>query len=189
MELHGPRVLLRPMRLDDFDAWREVRLANVDWLERWEPAGGPSAVRYSYQEYARGVSFADGQANADRGYRFGVFEDNALRGQISLSEISRGAFQSAFVGYWVDGRHAGRGLIPESVRSVIDYAFSGLRLHRVQASIIPRNAASIRVAEKVGLHFEGMAHRYIQINGVWEDHNLYAITVEQWPTSSGGLGG
>lgn len=173
-------MILRPYRLADFDTWRDVRLANVDWLEKWEPAGPPHRVRYSYEEFARGASYSDGQANADRGYRFGVFEDGALRGQITLSEVSRGAFQSAFVGYWVDGRQAGRGLTPEAVRVVLAFAFGRLRLHRVQAAIIPRNVASIRVVEKVGMRREGLALRFIQINGVWEDHYLYAITGEEW---------
>ena len=179
MELRGPRVLLRPYRLEDFAAWREVRLANVDWLERWEPLG-PAGDRYSYEEFARSVSYADGQARGDRGYRFAVWEDDGLRGQVTLNEISRGALQSAYVGYWVDGRHAGRGIIPEAVRVVLGFAFGPLRLHRVQASIIPRNTASIRVAEKLGMRLEGLALRYIQINGVWEDHYFFALTAEEW---------
>ena len=164
----------------DFEAWREVRMANVEWLDRWEPLGPPPEVRYSRQEFARGVSFAEGQARADRGYRFGVFEDGSLRGQLTLSEVSRGAFQSAFLGYWVDGRHAGRGIVPEAVRVLLGYAFGGLRLHRVQVAIIPRNAPSLRVAEKVGFRREGVAQRYIQINGVWEDHVLFAMTSEEF---------
>jgi [ribosomal protein S5]-alanine N-acetyltransferase len=180
MELRGSRVVLRPFRLEDYDAWRSVRLANLDWIDSWEPAGPPPDVRYSREEFARGISFADGLSRADRGYRFAVWEANDLRGQIALNEISRGAFQNAYVGYWVDGRHAGRGLMTDALRVVLGYAFDTLGLHRVQASIIPHNAPSIRVAEKVGMRLEGLAARYIQINGVWEDHRIYALTAEEW---------
>ena len=178
MELRGPRVVLRPYGPEDFEAWREARQANREWLEKWEPLG-PAGDRYSREEFGRALSYAEGQARSDRGYRFAVWEGGGLRGQVAVSEISRGAFQSGYVAYWVDGRHAGRGLIPEAVRVLLDHAFSQLRLHRVQASIIPRNTPSIRVAEKVGMRLEGLALRYIQINGVWEDHYMYAITAEE----------
>lgn len=180
VEMRGVRVVLRPYRLEDFEAWREVRLSNIDWLEHWEPLGPPSDTRYTYEEFARAVTESEARARADRGYRFLVWEDGELRGQVALNEISRGAFQNVHIGYWVDGRHAGRGLIPEAVRLLIGYAFTTLRLHRVQAAVIPRNQASTRVLEKVGMRLEGMAARYIQINGVWEDHNVYAITSEEW---------
>jgi ribosomal-protein-alanine N-acetyltransferase len=88
--------------------------------------------------------------------------------------------QSAFVGYWIDQAVAGLGLMPESVVTVLQYAFDTLRLHRVEINIIPRNAPSRRVVEKLGLRFEGIAERYLEIDGAWEDHAHYAITAEEW---------
>ena len=75
---------------------------------------------------------------------------------------------------------AGHGYVPEAVVAVLRFAFEDLQLHRVQISIVPRNRASRRVVEKLDLREEGLAERYLQINGVWEDHIRYAITSEEW---------
>jgi ribosomal-protein-alanine N-acetyltransferase len=70
--------------------------------------------------------------------------------------------------------------MPEAVVTMLQYAFESLRLHRIEINIIPRNAASRRVVEKLGLRFEGIAERYLEIDGAWEDHARYAITAEEW---------
>lgn len=101
-------------------------------------------------------------------------------GEINLSSIQRGPFQSGHLGYWIDQSYAGRGLVPEAVVVVFRFAFEELGLHRVQVSIIPRNRASRRVAAKLGLRDEGIAVRYLEIDGRWEDHIRYAITAEEW---------
>jgi ribosomal-protein-alanine N-acetyltransferase len=84
------------------------------------------------------------------------------------------------VGYWIDEALAGRGFTPEAAAVLIRFAFEEVGLHRIQVSIIPRNAASRRVATKLLLREEGIAQRLLEINGVWEDHVCYAITVEEW---------
>jgi ribosomal-protein-alanine N-acetyltransferase len=94
--------------------------------------------------------------------------------------VHRGPFQSAYVGYWIDEAHAGKGYMPESVVVVCRFGFDDLRLHRLQIAIIPRNRASRRVVEKLHIREEGVALRYLEINGVWEDHVRYAITAEEW---------
>jgi ribosomal-protein-alanine N-acetyltransferase len=114
------------------------------------------------------------------GHGFGLFVDGRFAGEININSIHRGAFQSAYVGYWVDQAQAGRGLIPEALVLVLKFAFEDLGLHRVQVAIIPRNSASRRVVEKLGLREEGVAVRYLEIAGVWEDHVRYAITEEEW---------
>jgi ribosomal-protein-alanine N-acetyltransferase len=114
------------------------------------------------------------------GYGFGIFVDGSFAGEVNVNSIHRGAHQSAYIGYWVDERLAGQGYMPESVVVVLRFCFEVLDLHRVQISIIPRNTASRRVAEKLGLRDEGVAVRYLEINGVWEDHVRYAITAEEW---------
>ena len=86
----------------------------------------------------------------------------------------------ANVGYWIDIEHAGHGYMPEAVAVVLRFAFDELALHRVEAAIVPRNAKSRRVAEKLGLRDEGTAERFLQIRGVWEDHVRYGITAEDW---------
>jgi ribosomal-protein-alanine N-acetyltransferase len=114
------------------------------------------------------------------GYGFGIFYEGRFVGEITLSSIQRGPLQSAYIGYWIDQAVAGRGLMPEAVVTMLQYAFESLRLHRVEINIIPRNAPSRRVVEKLGLRFEGIAERYLEIDGAWEDHARYAITAEEW---------
>ena len=97
-----------------------------------------------------------------------------------MSSIQRGPFQNAYVGYWIDQALAGRGYAPEALVVVIRFAFEELDLHRLQVSIIPRNRPSRRVVEKLGLRNEGVAVRYLQIDGRWEDHSRFAITTEEW---------
>ncbi|MEM7092698.1 MAG: GNAT family protein [Actinomycetota bacterium] len=180
--LTGRRVTLRPLRDEDFDEWREVRLANEDWLLKWEPLrppGTPDPVRDRSAFHARcDARRRDRQAGT--GYGFGVFIGGSFAGEMNLSAVSRGAHQSCYVGYWIDHRHAGNSYTPEALVAVMQFAFEELKLHRVQISIIPRNSASRRVVEKLDIRDEGVAQRYLQINGVWEDHLRYAVTYEEW---------
>lgn len=182
--LVGPRVMLRPLRGSDFPAWRDVRRASRDWLEPWEPrpeVGSADPVADADAFRAR-CSAWDRQRQFDAAYGFGLFlrEDDRFIGEVSLGTVHRGPFQSASIGYWVDRRHAGRGYVPEGVALIIRYGFDDLHLHRLEAAIVPRNAASRRVAAKLGLREEGTSERFLQINGVFEDHVRYAITAEEW---------
>jgi ribosomal-protein-alanine N-acetyltransferase len=106
---------------------------------------------------------------------------------VTLSSIQRGPFQSAFIGYWVDQARAGQGLVPEAVVVTLQFAFESLGLHRVEISIIPRNQASRRVVEKLGIRMEGVAERFLEIDGNWEDHARYGITSEEWVLRRGEL--
>ena len=113
---------------------------------------------------------------------FGVFVNatDELVGRVQLSGIAPAPFESAYLGYSVSEGHNGRGYATEAVRQTLEIAFEELGLHRVQAAVMPINPASIRVLEKTGFREEGLALRYLQINGVWEDHKLFAITAEEW---------
>ena len=114
------------------------------------------------------------------GFGFGIFYDGRFGGEITLSSIQRGPFQNGSIGYWIDEELAGEGLIPEAVVVVLQFAFEALRLHRVEIAIIPRNMASRRVVEKLGLRNEGVALGFLEIDGQWEDHVRYAMTAEEW---------
>jgi ribosomal-protein-alanine N-acetyltransferase len=95
----------------------------------------------------------------------------------------RGAWQNATLGYFVGEAWGGRGYASEAVRQAVEFAFNRIGLHRVQAAVMPRNVRSIRVVEKNGFRLEGMAERYLQIDGRWEDHLIYSITSDEWPAS------
>lgn len=184
-ELSGKRVLLRPLSVADFEAWREVRARSRNWLVKWEPRpvpGQPDAVQ-DKRAFAARCNARLRERELGTGYGFGVFvgqRPERFSGEINISSVQRGPFQNAYVGYWIDEAMAGHGYIPEAFVIVCRFAFEDLMLHRLQASIIPRNRPSIRVAEKLGLRNEGTALRYLEINGVWEDHVRYAITSEDW---------
>jgi ribosomal-protein-alanine N-acetyltransferase len=181
--LVGARVNLRPLKGSDFGAWRAVRERSRDWLEPWEPLPDPTSPDpVSDPEAFRARCGAwDRQRHFDTAYGFGMFlRDGPFVGEVSLGSVQRGPFQSAFVGYWIDEEHAGQGYVPEGVALILRYGFEELGLHRIEAAIVPRNMASRRVMEKLGLREEGLAERFLQIRGVWEDHCRFAMTVEEW---------
>ena len=92
-----------------------------------------------------------------------------------MGNIRHGVAQTGHIGYWMGARFAGRGYMVEAARLVVDYAFTALRLHRIEAACIPGNERSIRVLEKAGFKREGLLRSYLRINGVWQDHHLYAL--------------
>ena len=182
-DLVGARVLLRALRADDWDAWREVRIRCREWLERWEPlpdAGSADPVLDRDAFRARCGAW-ERQRHFDAAYGFGMFLTNGrFAGEVSLGSVQRGPFQMGYIGYWIDEKFSGNGYVPEGVVILIRFAFESLRLHRLEAAIVPRNAPSRRVAEKLGLRDEGTAERFLQIQGRYEDHIRYAITREEW---------
>ncbi len=188
LELTGRRITLRPLNDADFTQWSEVRTRCRDWLLRWEPrphdAPAPPEDRSSF---ASRCQARDRELQIGTGYGFGIFLGSRFAGEITLSSIQRGPFQSGFVGYWVDRDLAGQGLVPEAVVMVLHFAFEALGLHRIEIAIIPRNLSSRRVVEKLALRMEGVAGRYLEIDGVWEDHVRYAVTAEEWAERRGEL--
>ncbi len=96
-------------------------------------------------------------------------------GDLALNNIIYGAFLSCHLGYKIDERYLNQGLMTEAVRAAIGYAFGELKLHRIEANIMPRNLRSRRVVEKLGFEEEGLARKYLKINGVWEDHIHYVL--------------
>lgn len=181
-ELHGRRVMLRPLVASDFDAWREVRTRSRDWLVKWEqrPIPGQPDPAVDKRAWVARCNARMRERELGTGYGFGIFVRGRFAGEINISSVQRGPFQTAYVGYWIDEAMAGNGYVPEAFVVVAKFAFEDLMLHRLQVSIIPRNRPSNRVAEKLGLRNEGIALRYLEINGVWEDHVRYAITAEDW---------
>jgi ribosomal-protein-alanine N-acetyltransferase len=183
MELRCPKVILRPLTMDDYASWHEVRSRCRAWLLPWEPrssaAGYPEENRSTYQTRCE---IRDREWQAGSGFAFGIFTlaEQHFVGEASLSSIQRGPFQSGFIGYWIDKLHAGNGYAPEATATLLAFAFEKLALHRVEVAIVPRNRPSRRVAEKLGLRNEGVSVGYLEIDGRWEDHVRYAITVEEW---------
>jgi ribosomal-protein-alanine N-acetyltransferase len=181
VELAGTRVRLRALREGDYAAWHEVRSRCQEWLVHWEPRpAGAAVLSDNKTSFATRCSMRERERQLGTAYGFGIFVDGHFAGEINISSLARGPFQNAYIGYWIDEAQAGNGYVPEACVVLFRYAFEELRLHRLQISIIPRNAPSRRVAEKLCLRDEGVAVRYLEIDGRWEDHVRYAITAEEW---------
>jgi ribosomal-protein-alanine N-acetyltransferase len=182
LRLSGRRVVLRPLVPQDFNGWSEVRRRNGDWLTVWEPQrlSHHPDPEINREVFAARCGARDRERLAGSQYAFGIFVDGAFAGEINLNNVVRGAFQSATIGYWIDRARAGRSLMSEAVVVLAQYAFEEMNLHRLEVCIIPRNTNSRRVMEKLHIREEGLALRFLEINGIWEDHMRYSITVEEW---------
>ncbi|MEX0957608.1 MAG: GNAT family protein [Rhizobiaceae bacterium] len=172
--LAGPRLRLRLPRKGDYRQWAQLRLESRAFLTPWEP-------RWTSDELERGawrerLRRYRREFNSGASVPFLIFdnENGTLVGGITLSNIRYGVAQTASVGYWVGERHAGKGLMAEALQLVVDHGFVTLRLHRLEAACIPDNNRSVRVLEKAGFTREGLLHSYLKINGIWQDHYLYA---------------
>ncbi len=181
LELPGRRIRLATLVEGDYEPWFAVRSRCRDWLIPWEPRskGAPTAAE-DYASFTARCGIRERERQLGSGFGFGIFLESRFAGEITLSSIQRGPFQNGSIGYWIDEELAGSGLTPEAVVVVLQFAFETLRLHRIEVAIIPRNAPSRRVVEKLALRSEGVAKGYLEINGQWEDHVRYAMTSDEW---------
>ena len=174
----GARVFLRRPRASDEVAWVALRTRNRRFLERWEPRSTDGIDRFSAAGYR---ALLKRSRSPNRLVGFVCLRDTGeLIGMVTLNEIVRGAFQSATMGYWIGREYARQGLMTEAVGLMLGHAFATLKLHRVEANMIPRNTPSRRLARASGMRYEGTAKRYLQIAGKWQDHQRWAITLEDW---------
>jgi ribosomal-protein-alanine N-acetyltransferase len=183
-ELTTERLVLRLARPADVPAIRYSARKNLEHLRPWTARPPPGEDPTSLTAVSKEVLRTRKAWKRGEGHAFWMFDpdsDERVLGRVQLSSILRGAFQNAYLGYWCDGDHQGRGLTTEAVRAVVGCAFELLELHRVQAAVMPRNVASLRVLAKLGFRREGLAERYLQIAGAWEDHVILAVTREEWP--------
>lgn len=154
--------------------------ANRDWLEQWEATHpGGAYVQPGSVSYGPVIRRLRAQFKAGLGVPFVITYDGEVVGQLSASDISRGALQSCSIGYWIASEYAGRGITPTAVALAIDYLFATAGLHRVEICIRPENRASLRIVEKLRIRYEGRRDRYVHINGAWRDHDCFAVTREE----------
>ena len=167
----GGRVELRDLVLADRDAFLEMVRESRDLHRPWTY---PPERADQFEDLVSRTSRDDfkclAAVLADGGDLVGIF---------TVSQIVRGYFQSAYLGYYANARHAGKGLMSEAMRLVLDHAFGPLSLHRLEANIQPGNAPSIALARGAGFRLEGYSPRYLLIGGRWRDHERYAITADE----------
>lgn len=183
--LKGRRVTLRLPALSDYPEWSSLRRESRSFLEPWEPRwSGDELERRAWRLRVRRYreEHAAGTATA-----FLIFDREAghLVGGITLGNIRYGVSQSAQIGYWMGEKHAGKGLMQDAIGALLSHAFGTMRLHRVEAACIPGNARSIRVLEKAGFTREGLLRAYLRINGVWQDHFVYALIADEHQQRAG----
>jgi len=170
----GNGVYLRAPQMADYSEWVALREASRDFLTPWEPTWpADDLTRTSFRR--RMKRYSEDQ-RSDLAYPFFIFRksDGVLVGGLTLANVRRGCAQACSLGYWMGAAYAGKGHMTAAVTAVLPFAFGTLRLHRVEAACIPANIASIRLLEKTGFRREGFARQYLCIDGIWQDHLLYA---------------
>lgn len=178
---------MRPYEPADAEAQLALVLRNKDFLAAYEPPRPEE--HYTLEGQRKLVAIDRGSWDAGTRLAFAVFlPTGELVGRVALNNIVLGAWHNATIGYYLDRELNGRGLMTEAVLLVVRFGFERAGLHRVQAGVMPRNVASARVLAKLGFRHEGRALHYLYINGVWEDHDMYALTIEDWPAGPPKLG-
>ena len=164
----------------DASRWADLRRTNASWLSPWESTRPPgsSARNTSYRAMTRELVK---HGRAGRALPFVVTYDSVMVGQLTVTGITWGSARWAQMGYWIAEGHAGRGIMPTAVAMACDHCFTTMGLHRIEIAIRPENVASLRIVEKLGFTKIGLAPRYLHINGVWRDHLLFSLTVEDVP--------
>ena len=175
-------VALRPVRLRDGPEWSRIRLRDVAHLQPWEPSGhGSWADRHGMTAWPGHCLALRSMARRGMALPFAIVVDGRFRGQLSVSNIVRGALLSAWIGYWVSSDVTGGGVATAAVALSVDHCFGPVGLHRLEATVRPENVASRRVLDKLGFRQEGLHVRYLSVAGAWRDHLDYALTVEDAP--------
>ncbi len=173
----GERIYLRAPQLRDWEAWATLRGESRDFLVPWEPTWPHDALTRA--AFRRRLRRYEQDSQADSGYAFYIFnrEDDALLGGVTLSNVRRGVTQSCSLGYWIGEPYARNGYMRDALRALVPFVFEEMGLRRVEAACIPTNEASGALLRSLGFTQEGYARRYLCINGVWQDHLLFAILV------------
>lgn len=173
-QVETERMTLRLPLHSDFRDWASLRAESREFLTPWEPAW--SAEHLGRKAFANRVYWAARAEAAGTALPFFLIERATGRvlGAITLDNIRRGPAQAGTLGYWVGARYARQGFMREAIAAVVDHAFGPMDLSRIEAACLPENAASRGVLEKSGFKYEGVSQAYLQINGRWRNHVLYA---------------
>lgn len=176
--LEGERIYLRPPSRDDYSFWYATRSRSRHDLEEFEPRWPRQCLEEEF--FCRRIDFQIQNWINDRSYSFLIFskKDDSLLGGINLNNILRGCLQHASIGYWLDIEARGQGYMQEACTAVLRFAFEDLGLKRINIFCLPYNYRSRKIIEILGFEKEGYARNYLQINGVWQDHILYGMTLE-----------
>ena len=170
------RLILRFLDESDIPELIDYYQRNKNFLEPWLPGFGEEFFTFEFQLHR--LEYEKELRDSGAEYRYRIFKKGDPQkniGNVAVSQIIRGVLQSAFLGYSIDEKENGKGIATEAISKVIEISFNELKLHRLEANIIPTNAASIRVVEKLNFTQEGYSRDYCKINNKWQDHLRFAI--------------
>lgn len=178
--LFGETVLLRTPQMNDFDQWVDLRRGSERFLRPFEPSWSENEL--TKRSFRKRVDFyRRGQRD---GSAFAFFlksrVDQRLLGGLTLSNIRYGVISSGMLGYWIGEPYARNGYMSEAVQVLLPFAFQTLNLHRLEAACLPGNLASVALLKKSGFWQEGVARKYLRINGVWQDHLLFSLLEDDY---------
>lgn len=174
IQLETERLTLRQPQHSDFRPWAALRLASQEYLTPWEPIW--AADHLSRKAFTNRVYWAQRSIASENAVPLFLIrrEDQVLLGAITMDNIRRGPAQAATLGYWVGQSFARQGYMREAIEAIVHHAFSRMDLSRIEAACLPENKPSRGLLEKTGFKYEGVAQSYLQINGRWRTHVLYA---------------
>ena len=174
VRIETERLTLRPPAHGDFRSWTALRQASFDFLSPWEPAWAKDHL--SRKSFTNRVYWAQRSINSGTAVPLFLIrrEDDTLLGAITLDNIRRGPAQAGTTGYWIGADFARQGYMREAIQGLVHHAFHALDLSRIEAGCLPENAPSRSLLEKCGYKYEGVAQSYLQIDGRWRNHVLYA---------------
>ncbi len=174
VRIETDRMSLRPPQHSDFRTWTALRVASREFLSPWEPTWAQDHLtRKAFTNRVYWAARSVGGGTAVPLFLF-LREGNVLLGAITLDNIRRGPAQAGTLGYWIGEAHARQGYMREAIEAVVHHGFSALDISRIEAACLPENKASRGVLERSGFKYEGVAQSYLQINGRWRNHVLYA---------------
>jgi [ribosomal protein S5]-alanine N-acetyltransferase len=170
----GPIVYLRLPEAEDCQEFINLNRASIDFYK------GLASPMLNPEPFATYVERC--KQDDYKGFLICKRQDDTIIGSVNLSQIVRGSFQSAYLGYQVGAPFAGQGYMTQAIQLVLRYAFDTMKLHRLEANIQPGNQASIALVKRAGFTQEGYSRRYLKIGGRWRDHERWAIVAEDWRT-------
>lgn len=178
MEMKRNGILVKFPESFEAESMLRLQVRNRDFFHTFIPLRDDGF--YTLEGQSNLIRTNNEKRKLDQQYSFGIYliENEELIGIVTLSEVLRGPLQSCFIGYYLDQQYNGKGYMTDAVRLAVSYAFNELKLHRIEAGVMPHNIGSMKVLEKAGFHKEGIAKKNVKINGKWEDHQVLAIVNE-----------
>ncbi len=171
MILETHRLLLKTVTIGNENEILRYQNENKNFLETFEPKR--TDIFYTLEHQRESLELEISRRENGTEYKFYIYKkecSNEIIGSVSISNIVRGAFLSCFLGYKLSEKNTNNGYMTEAINAIIYYAFQELKLHRIEANVMPKNKASLAVLKKCNFINEGLSSQYLKINGVWEDH-------------------